>query len=1018
MLPVIAFVGIILVALMCVAAGNKFKMFPYLDMTAISFAVAIIVVGVIGAFTMSLYWRAVGKKRKNALKIEYSTTVMKLSTFIRGLVILSFLALVVLIILGSVELKQLFEKEILKMPQDVETLVAAGMTGFTIGAAVALFFLSIFKAIGISRSVGREKPTHTTGSSVVTMKKYGKISIILLSVLVVVLCIGNLFAQLKITGLGEKISYISFLFGDEAYITKIDIEYFDENTEGVLPDTINGKKISAIEKGWIDENTSVKKLQANKNISFAEGSLEPLHGLQSLTFAATQPIKNYFNGNIPSTLQTITVLGRNGEPLTLDREFFDGCESVKTINFVGVTFNSVYSDAFDDRTEWLSRVEEKNGILYLSICGTEIALKAVSNAEEIILDITTDKIANGLLNSLDGSKQVSLRIDEAFTSYLTQDEKSGIISSLGDAEAIANVTSLTVENMYAGYNFAKYKNVKYVCIENVIAGSGDFNFQSAFGSAAANIETLRLNGGVYANGCFNGLVNVKSVWAENVTFTGKLFTDLSSHRFVIIAGRNNFSMETPTDDVNIIFVTDVDAVKKFGGYYCALQKNSSSGNSAKIIYIEDISGTVTVPDYVIYDDTEYAITEIGSTAFHVASNVTELILPESLTAIEEGLLINCDRIVSLEVPFLGSSRNEGKILGYLFGANNSTNQNEHVPQTLRSVTVNGGNIAAEAFKYCTNLNEVTIGENVVSISGDLFIDSGVSTLNYNAISATTANYGTGNYFGNDDTPLDVNFGEAVTTLPAADGSNLFGLFQSCTLGEITVADPALYATLTELGEKLFGDREIGGKVYAYKTPNENGCIHEFGNYWCFTVDGETKTYSLNEADYVSDEEVYCPDCGELIMDLAHTHEYEYTGTLVYENGIIKSECICSTCNDIGYENIFQVSSNTKWIIADDAELTSDIYHQSNATATVRLVALKNVTFSINYVVSSESGFDEFSASAPNYSSGNISGEKTGSSADISLSEGESLVLRYSKDGSANRGQDKVVVTLVLGDVNG
>ena len=77
-----------------------------------------------------------------------------------------------------------------------------------------------------------------------------------------------------------------------------------------------------------------------------------------------------------------------------------------------------------------------------------------------------------------------------------------------------------------------------------------------------------------------------------------------------------------------------------------------------------------------------------------------------------------------------------------------------------------------------------------------------------------------------------------------------------------------------------------------------------------------------------------------------------------------------------------------------------------------------MTFSINYVVSSESGFDEFSASAPNYSPEGISGEKTGSSADISLSEGESLVLTYSKDGTVNNGQDKVVVTLVLGDVNG
>ena len=1016
MLPVIAFVGIILVALMCVAAGNKFKMFPYLDMTAISFAIATTVVSTTGAFAMSLYWRSVDKKRRKKLK-GFSTKLMKISTVIRAFITLSFILLVSSIIFGAVELTKMFEQEALKLPEDTEILVAACLTGFAIGAAVALFFLSIFKAIGISRSVGREKPTHQTGSSDVVMKRYGKISMIVLSVLVVILCVSTLIAQLKITEAVDDISYISFIFGDEAYITKVDVEYFEKNPEGYIPDTVGGKKVTEIEKGWIDENDSVKKLYANADISIAEGALEPLRGLQSLTFAATKPIKDYFGGNIPDSLKTVTVLGTSGEPLTLTDEFFDGCENISSINFKNVIFESIDSDAFDDREDWLSRGEERNGILYLSICEKEFALKAVPDAEEITLDISApDQIAKGILNSLDGSKEVSLRLNESIANGASQSEINEVISVLGDAAALANITSLTVEEMYAGYNFAGFTDLKNVCIENFIAGSGVFSFGSVFGSVAANIETVQLKGGTYENGCFDGLSNVKNVQVENVRFSGNLFTDSSSHRFIILVQGNNTSFAGTTGDAVVIYGIDINSLKYIDGSYYTLA-NDGMSNTAKLIYMDNVQGNVTVSDTVIYDGTEYTVTEIASTGLRGAS-MTGLVLPESLTAIEKGVIADCDELVSLEVPFLGSSCNEGKILGYLFGANNSTNQNEHVPQTLRSVTVNGGKIAAEAFKYCTNLNEVTIGENVVSISGDLFIDSGVSTLNYNAISATTANYRTGNYFGNDDTPLDVNFGEAVTTLPAADGSNLFGLFQSCTLGEITVADLALYATLTELGEKLFGDREIDGKVYAYKTPNENGCIHEFGNYWCFTVDGETKTYSLNEADYVSDEEVYCPDCGELIMVVAHTHEYEYTGTLVYENGFIKSECICSTCNDIGYENIFQVSSNTKWIIADDAELTSDIYHQSSATATVRLVALKNVTFSFNYVVSSESRYDRFSASAPNYSPEDISGEKTGSSADISLSEGEELVLMYSKDGSVNNGQDKVVVTLVLGDVNG
>lgn len=99
-------------------------------------------------------------------------------------------------------------------------------------------------------------------------------------------------------------------------------------------------------------------------------------------------------------------------------------------------------------------------------------------------------------------------------------------------------------------------------------------------------------------------------------------------------------------------------------------------------------------------------------------------------------------------------------------------------------------------------------------------------------------------------------------------------------------------------------------------------------------------------------------------------------------------------------------------------MTSDIYHQSSTTATVKLVALKNVTFSFDYVVSSESGYDKFSASAPSYSSGSISGERTGSSGDITLSEGEIIEFKYTKDGSVNNGYDKVTITLVLGEENG
>ena len=125
--------------------------------------------------------------------------------------------------------------------------------------------------------------------------------------------------------------------------------------------------------------------------------------------------------------------------------------------------------------------------------------------------------------------------------------------------------------------------------------------------------------------------------------------------------------------------------------------------------------------------------------------ITEIIVPDYVTTINQGAFSGCSTLVSLTIPFVGGSKNptsqfDHYPFGYIFGTSDYTggmatqqfgydirekiSETYYIPQSLRKVTVTGGNILYKAFYNCSSLTEITIPNCVTSIGEQAFQNCG------------------------------------------------------------------------------------------------------------------------------------------------------------------------------------------------------------------------------------------------------------------------------------------------------
>ena len=152
-------------------------------------------------------------------------------------------------------------------------------------------------------------------------------------------------------------------------------------------------------------------------------------------------------------------------------------------------------------------------------------------------------------------------------------------------------------------------------------------------------------------------------------------------------------------------------------------------------YLNTTASEVSVPD--TYNGK--AVTVIMKDAFKNCSNLTSVIIPDSINEISEGAFFGCSNLNSMSVPFIGKNRGASASLGYFFGQTKYAGAQKvnhrysspdgyerqkpfYIPAGLKKVEVTDSIIKTYAFDSCEMLEEIVFGDGVTDIEINAFIE--------------------------------------------------------------------------------------------------------------------------------------------------------------------------------------------------------------------------------------------------------------------------------------------------------
>mgnify|MGYP003304444941 CR=1 FL=1 len=207
--------------------------------------------------------------------------------------------------------------------------------------------------------------------------------------------------------------------------------------------------------------------------------------------------------------------------------------------------------------------------------------------------------------------------------------------------------------------------------------------------------------------------------------------------------------------------------------------------------------SITIPD---------SVTSIGNSAFYYCSSLTSVVIPDSVTSIGNYAFRYCSSLTKITLPFVGATKGgtSNTHFGYIFGASSYYDNDDYVPTSLKKVTITSAtSIDGSAFRNCSSLTSVEIGNGVTSIGSSAFYNCDSLTSVYITDIAAWCNISFGSYDANPlyyAGNLYLN-NELVTELIIPDSVTSIGsyAFYNCdSLTSVVIGDG-----VTTIGERAF-----------------------------------------------------------------------------------------------------------------------------------------------------------------------------------------------------------------------
>ena len=147
------------------------------------------------------------------------------------------------------------------------------------------------------------------------------------------------------------------------------------------------------------------------------------------------------------------------------------------------------------------------------------------------------------------------------------------------------------------------------------------------------------------------------------------------------------------------------------------------------------------PNQNYYDSETYCIpsalesvvitdeTVLGDGAFYGCSGLSNVTIPNSVTNIAKSVFCGCSGLTSITLPFVGLNRRSLDHFGIIFGSESYAGGTKvrwasysyyYIPSALKSVEITDDTSWNGAFSNCSGLTNVTIPDNMMSISRNAF----------------------------------------------------------------------------------------------------------------------------------------------------------------------------------------------------------------------------------------------------------------------------------------------------------